>query len=152
MTGELTPIGPVASPPEEKSSRVSPESGSNVPLSRPPAPAARVNAVSGARKGLQQAEGEQRPVHFRPQTDRKPASEQIDELAEKFSEHLDNLHSQGYLRELRLDYENLEGGDLLVKIMDARTDKVIREIPPEDQVEFAKRMEEVLGLIMDELA
>jgi flagellar protein FlaG len=152
MTGELTPIGPVTSPPEEKSSRVPPESGPDVSLNRPPAPAARVDAVSEARKARQQAQGEERPVHFRPETDRKPAPEQIEELAEKFSEHLENLHSQGYLRELRLDYENLEGGDLMVKIMDARTDKVIREIPPEDQVEFAKRMEEVLGLIMDELA
>jgi flagellar protein FlaG len=152
MTGELTPIGPVATPPDEKIRKVPLSAGPNQGSSNPLAPPERVSAVSDARKSQQRAEGGGDPAATKPKEDRKASPELVEELAERFAEHLENLHAQGYLRELRLDYENLEDGDLVVKIMDARTDKVIREIPPEDQVEFAKRMEEVLGLIMDETA
>jgi flagellar protein FlaG len=152
MTGELTSIGPVTSQPEDRKSRLAEQSGPALKRPDPLAHPERVKAVSDARKtnaaGQRPAEGGQRAADERE----KPAHERVEELTQKFSEHLAKLHDEGYLRELRLDYEQLDDGDLKVKIMDARTDKVIREIPPEDQVEFAKRMEEVLGLIMDELA
>ena len=152
MTGELTSIGPVTSQPEDRTSRLTRQPAPAPDRADPLANPERVEAVSDSRQA--HAAG-QRPAE-RGQggsdTRNKPAHERVEELTQKFSQHLAKLHDEGYLRELRLDYEQLDDGDLKVKILDARTDKVIREIPPEDQVEFAKRMEEVLGLIMDELA
>ena len=152
MTGELNPIGPVNSPPEERRSKTPLAPAVDAGKGHPLAPPERVAAVSEPSK-IQDRHGHARDGGtLRVEPNREAGPPQVEELAEKFEEHLESLHAQGYLRELRLDYENLEDGGLVVKIMDARTDKVIREIPPEDQIEFAKRMEEVLGLIMDELA
>lgn len=157
MTGELTPIGPVTSQPEARKIKLSPpadaQTGRPDPLphpervghvSRPDKPAADTSPRHQAEPARSRGAAAENTT--------PPAHEQIEELSRQFSEHLQRLHEKGYLRELRLDYERLDGGGLQVKILDARTDKVIRQIPPEEQVEFAQRMEEVLGVIMDELA
>jgi len=73
--------------------------------------------------------------------------------AEKLRERLREIHEKGYLRELRMDVEiERDLGLVMVKIIDARTDKVIRTVPPREQVEFARKMEAFLGLLFDQKA
>ncbi|HNX19986.1 MAG TPA: flagellar protein FlaG [Acidobacteriota bacterium] len=55
-------------------------------------------------------------------------------------------------RTTRLDVQVDEDGVMMVKVRDARTDKVVREIPPEDLVEFSRKMRRYLGLLMDKRA
>ena len=53
----------------------------------------------------------------------------------------------------RLDFgihENTEG--LFVKIMEQGTDTVIKQIPSEDIVELRQRIDEIIGVILDEEA
>ncbi len=78
--------------------------------------------------------------------------EAVRDTVEQLREQLERVREQGYLREIRMDVEvDRESNDIMVKILDARTEKVIREIPPEDQVEFARKLGEVLGLIFEEI-
>ena len=158
VTGNVSLIGPVHSSPEDRKTAATPDAPATKPrsvelLSGP----GRVLPVSELVKTMQKGvPGQQATVVERDgpslEAKAKKAQENVEELTRKFREHLDNLHDHGYLRELKLDYEHLDTGDLMVKIIDARTDKTIRTIPPEEHVEFARRMEEFLGLIMDELA
>jgi flagellar protein FlaG len=39
---------------------------------------------------------------------------------------------------------------IVVKVIDTRTDKVIKEIPPEQLVELAAKIQEMVGLLIDE--
>ncbi len=38
-----------------------------------------------------------------------------------------------------------ESGNVIIKVVDAETDEIIRQIPPEEVVRLAKRMEESVG-------
>ncbi len=51
-------------------------------------------------------------------------------------------------RELRFSV-NKELGQVVVKVIDSHTDKVIKEIPPEDIIRLHSRMKEVIGLLFD---
>ncbi len=70
--------------------------------------------------------------------------------AERLKQRFEEIQDRGYLRELRLEHEILDSGRIVVKIHDARTDKVIRTLPPEDQLAFSERLEDTLGLLFDE--
>ncbi len=41
-----------------------------------------------------------------------------------------------------------ESGDVIVKVIDAETDEIIRQIPPEEVVRLAKRMDESVGSLL----
>ena len=43
-------------------------------------------------------------------------------------------------------------GQVVVKVIDTRTDKVIREIPPEELQHVHERIREVMGILFDERA
>lgn len=45
---------------------------------------------------------------------------------------------------------NEHTGDIIVKVLDADTNEVIREIPPEKIVEMIDKLQELLGIIVDE--
>ena len=51
-------------------------------------------------------------------------------------------------RELRFSV-NKELDQVVVKVIDSYTDKVIKEIPPEDIIKLHTRMKEVIGLLFD---
>jgi len=77
--------------------------------------------------------------------------EAVRETVDRLREQLERVREQGYLREIRMDV-NVDDklNRIVVKVLDARTEKVIREIPPEEQVAFARKLGEVLGLIFEE--
>ena len=39
---------------------------------------------------------------------------------------------------------------IVIKVLDTETDKVVKEIPPEEVLRFVKRFHEALGLLVDE--
>lgn len=54
--------------------------------------------------------------------------------------------------ETRMEVAVQDDGTVLVKVRDVKTDKVVREVPPEDLVEFGKKMRQYLGLLLDKRA
>lgn len=48
-------------------------------------------------------------------------------------------------------YVNEEIDRVVVKVIDAETDKVIKEIPPEEVQDLAARIEKAIGLLVDEM-
>jgi uncharacterized FlaG/YvyC family protein len=68
----------------------------------------------------------------------------IDEAVEK-------LRSAGDLFNKRLDFRVDEKTNrIVVKVIDTRTDKVIKEIPPEQLLHLAAKIQEMVGLLVDE--
>ncbi|RMG43579.1 MAG: flagellar protein FlaG [Acidobacteria bacterium] len=84
--------------------------------------------------------------------DRPPVPADAPQFLEDLKRQLAEIQARGSLRQLRLDYEIRDGNVVVVKILDAETDKVIRTVPPEEQLELARRLEEYLGLVLDETA
>lgn len=74
----------------------------------------------------------------------QPTTEQI----EQYLRELQTI-SSALNRRLRFDYnEQLE--QLVVKVIDASTDKVIKELPPEELQRVHVRIREAIGLLIDE--
>jgi flagellar protein FlaG len=68
----------------------------------------------------------------------------IDEAVEK-------LRSAGDLFNKRLDFQvDEETNRIVVKVIDTKTDKVIKEIPPEQLLHLAAKIQEMIGLLVDE--
>ena len=68
----------------------------------------------------------------------------VDEAVEK-------LRNAGDLFNSRLDFRIDEATNrIVVKVIDTRTDKVIKEIPPEQLLQLAAKIQEMVGLLVDE--
>ncbi|MFA9461488.1 flagellar protein FlaG [Thiohalorhabdus methylotrophus] len=93
---------------------------------------------SGPGASRQEGKEEQRP---------KAASldeESLKEVQKRINEALDKLR-------FNLNFSiDREVDELVVKVVDPDTREVVREIPPEEMRELAKRMEEVTGILLDE--
>ena len=80
--------------------------------------------------------------------------EEVKEL-QSGREHLDDaivrLREAGDYFNRRLNFRVDERTHrIVVKVIDTRTDKVIKEIPPEQLVELAAKIQEMVGLLVDE--
>ena len=61
------------------------------------------------------------------------------------------VKNAGDLFNRRLDFRvDEETNRIVVKVIDTRTDKVIKEIPPEQLIELAAKIQEMIGLLIDE--
>ena len=94
----------------------------------------------------------QEPVPRKEGTGPPEDQPSMQDVAEAIGKRLAEVQERGYLRELRFDYEHVGDGVFQLKVLDARTDKVLRTIPSEEQIEFAKKLERFLGLLVDEQA
>ena len=64
---------------------------------------------------------------------------------------VENMRSAGDLFNKRLDFRVDEATNrIVVKVIDTRTDKVIKEIPPEQLLHLAAKIQEMVGLLVDE--
>jgi len=69
------------------------------------------------------------------------------------SESVAELQTRSSLVNKKLQFEVIDSSNTLqVLVIDADTDEVIREIPPEEAIELAERIRENLGLVLDTLA
>ena len=96
-----------------------------------------------------QAESQARARHI---------ARELAEAAEKSSKsvdasrYLENIHNitEFFNRRLRFSI-NKELNEVVVKVIDGETDKVIKEIPPEVLQRLHVRIREAIGLLIDEL-
>ena len=97
------------------------------------------------KKSRHQAEVEAPPL---PGSGTKVPEEQYKSNIDKAVE---NLRSAGDLFNKRLDFRVDEKTNrIVVKVIDTRTDKVIKEIPPEQLLDLAAKIQEMVGLLVDE--
>lgn len=67
------------------------------------------------------------------------------------SEAIEKLKHTGEIFNRRLDFRiHEETHRVVVKVIDTETDKVIKEIPPEQILQLAARIQEMIGLLVDE--
>jgi flagellar protein FlaG len=67
------------------------------------------------------------------------------------NEALEKLKTIGDIFDRRLHFEVDEDTKrVIVKVIDTKTDKVIKEIPPEQMVRLAAKIQEMIGLLVDE--
>lgn len=66
-------------------------------------------------------------------------------------EAIEKLRSAGDIFNKRLDFRVDEKTNrVVVKVIDTKTDKVIKEIPPEQLLRLAAKIQEMIGLLVDE--
>jgi flagellar protein FlaG len=64
---------------------------------------------------------------------------------------LEQLEKTSYIFDRRFKFSvNREINRIVVKVIDAATDKVIKEIPPEEIQRLVARIRETIGLLVDE--
>ena len=94
------------------------------------------------------------PVEAAEQTDSKSLNQQGQrdpEEEKKFlGEVTKGLNKMVKIFDRKLDFVVHEGtNSLMVKVVDTNTDKVIREIPPEEVLDLAARMKEAFSIFFD---
>ena len=79
-----------------------------------------------------------------PNVDNKPISEeQIKQAVQKIQGGVDNL-----AQNLRFSVDE-DTGKTIIKVMDAHTEEIIRQIPTEEAVEIARTLDKVQGLLFN---
>lgn len=84
-----------------------------------------------------------------PTRDPSTAEAAMEEVRRRMNDALDQAEAKGYLRRTSVRYEFTESGSMIIKVMDSRTDKLVRMIPPEEQLAFARGLERYFGLLID---
>jgi flagellar protein FlaG len=70
---------------------------------------------------------------------------------ENVNEAIEKLKHVGEIFNRRLDFRvDEETNRVVVKVVDTTTDKVIKEIPPEQLLQLAARIQEMIGILVDE--
>jgi len=88
-----------------------------------------------------------------PKSEEIPALEtnSVEISQEKMAAVMDTLIQTAHIFNHRLKYRiNEEIGRVVVQVIDAETDKVIKEIPPLQIQHLITRIKETLGLLVDE--
>jgi flagellar protein FlaG len=66
-------------------------------------------------------------------------------------EAIEKLRQVGNIFNIRLDFRvDDETNRIVVKVIDTQTDKVIKEIPPEQLIHLAAKIQDMVGLLVDE--
>ena len=74
---------------------------------------------------------------------KQPSPSELKKIINKINENVSKLN-----KDVRFSYnETLKS--LIVKVIDAKTGKVIREIPPQEVINLQKKLSEVVGIIFD---
>ena len=64
---------------------------------------------------------------------------------------IEKLKDAGDIFNRRLDFKiDEETNRIMVKVIDTETNKVIKEIPPEQLIRLAAKIQEMIGLLVDE--
>ena len=91
---------------------------------------------------------------------KKPSPEQLSQMiqknnpnweAEKLRDNLDKLTRAAAIFNKKLKFSvNEEINRIVVKVVDANTNKVIKEIPPSEIQKLAGKIKQMLGILFDE--
>ena len=75
----------------------------------------------------------------------EPDPSRLSELLSDVRKNLNRIHN------VALDFTVHEAsGKIIIKVTDASTGQVIREVPPSEVLDLAARLDEMLGLIFDQ--
>lgn len=86
---------------------------------------------------------EQRPE---PKDEAKSSQESIRDAVEELNQVMRGISS-------RLDFEIYDAtDDMFVRVIDRRTNQVIRQMPPQELLDVRARIADAVGLILDEFA
>ncbi|MCD6545859.1 MAG: flagellar protein FlaG [Thermotogae bacterium] len=99
----------------------------------------KVNNVKNMDKNVQQSK-----------TSDKSQNITVDEALRTLKEKLEKL-SKFFQREAQFIFDK-DIDKVIIKIKDKDTGEIIRQIPPEVAVKIAKKVDELLGILFDELA
>ncbi len=90
---------------------------------------------------------EEEPRNGRDQAPRRPSEAgAVKEIVDKPQAYLEDLN-------IRLDFEvHEETGELIVRVFNRETGKLIREVPPEDLLELHEKLAELRGVLFDQKA
>jgi len=78
--------------------------------------------------------------------DPRSASLDLVAMTEEFNQKINMIHN------VDLQFSVHKGsGQILVKVMDAGTGDLIREIPPSEMLDLAARLDEMIGLLFDQV-
>lgn len=93
-----------------------------------------------------------------PRRPAPPAQTKTDEArvpildAQELKHAVEQMNSLASIMNHRLSFSvDQETHDIIVKVVDADTDKVIRELPPAELQKLHKSIKEALGLLIDKL-
>jgi len=93
---------------------------------------------------IQRVEKYQAPFSYKDQT--KLNQEELEELSKALNHFLSLFNL-----ETKLVY-NQDVGQVVVQVIDKRTNEVIKQIPPEELLEVAKRIHDFVGLLLEKKA
>jgi len=109
----------------------------------------KIRSEGGADKATQdklQAEEESKQEQ-KEKTQSEKEKEESKEHLERVKDLTNNMLSQ---LNIKLDYQEDDKLDeMIVKVMNKETDELIRQIPAEEMLELAKKMEEMTGMLVD---
>jgi flagellar protein FlaG len=75
------------------------------------------------------------------------SKEELEKELQKVVEEL-NKAMNPLNQDLKFKYDN-KTDELIVKVIDTKTDKVIRQFPPEEALKLMEKMREIVGLLFD---
>ena len=93
---------------------------------------------------IQRVEKAQAPSSYKDQT--KLSQEELKELSKALNHFLSLFNL-----ETKLVY-NKDVGQIVVQVIDKRTNEVIKQIPPEELLEVAKKIHDFVGLLLEKKA
>lgn len=88
------------------------------------------------------------PVHQKPKEEIPPPAPKPEISPEQYLDEILNMTSS-LNKKLKFSI-NRELGQVIVKVLDRDTDKVIKEIPPAELQRLHARMKETLGVLFDQ--
>ncbi|MCL2229811.1 MAG: flagellar protein FlaG [Treponema sp.] len=93
------------------------------------------------------------PAEFRPQAIRQTAQSEPKVKPHVIQNTAADIQRLGSALNKKLQFEvDHRSNEVIVKVIDKDTDKVIREIPPEELQRLHRSLKEVIGLLFDEMA
>lgn len=107
-----------------------------------------LNDYKYAMKTGEKASGDYRPPELMFRETEKVKNEYIERI---LNDSITKLKDAANIFSRRLSFSvDKKTNRVIVKVIDTETDKVIREIPPEQVVELAAKIQEMIGLLVDE--
>ena len=82
-----------------------------------------------------------------------PVEKDLAKLREKLQEGTDKMNQTAHIFDRAVRFKLHEGTkEMMISVVDPNTDKVIREIPPKEFLDFIAKMKEYIGMVFDKKA
>jgi len=93
--------------------------------------------------------GDIRPQAVKQQAESHPEKEKRSQVARSTAADIQRL-SHAFNKKLQFEVDQ-SSNQVIVKVIDKETDKVIKELPPEELQRLHSNLKEIIGLLFDEM-